>query len=122
MTCPARMTAEQYRAEAGKPKRNKFGAVRTTVDGITFASKREAEVYAELKLRERAGEIIDLEPQPRFVLSAKPPVAYVGDFRFIDRTSGRVRVIDVKGRDTPASRIKRAWLRQHYGIEVEIVR
>lgn len=31
-----------------KPKKSKYGAVKTEVDGITFASKHEASRYLEL--------------------------------------------------------------------------
>lgn len=47
---------------------NKYKAQPTTVDGIKFASKREAERYGELKLLERAGEITNLVSHPRFAL------------------------------------------------------
>ena len=30
--------------------RSKYGAIRTTIDGITFASKAEARRYAELQI------------------------------------------------------------------------
>ena len=38
-------------------KRSKYGAVSTSVDGIWFASKLEAQRYSELKLMEKAGAI-----------------------------------------------------------------
>ena len=63
-----RLSAEEYRSIAGKPRRNKFGARKTVVGGITFDSKREAEYYAELKLREKAGEVHEIELQPEFRL------------------------------------------------------
>ena len=40
-----------------KPNFNKFGAKRTTIDGITFDSKLEADRYIQLKLLEKAGKI-----------------------------------------------------------------
>jgi len=50
------MSREEYLAAGAKPKRgNKFGAKRTVVDAITFDSKRETEVYGDLKLLEQAG-------------------------------------------------------------------
>ena len=36
---------------------NKYHAIKTTVDGITFDSRAEARRYRELKLLERAGVI-----------------------------------------------------------------
>lgn len=55
---------------------HKYGAVRTTVDGVTFASKAEARRYAELKLLEKAGEIQRLRLQPTFDIYV--PVLDVG--------------------------------------------
>lgn len=49
-------------------KFNKYSAVKTTVDGIEFASKKEAKRYSELKLLERAGEISGLTLQPVYIL------------------------------------------------------
>ena len=48
--------------------RNKFNAIKTTIEGITFDSKREARRWQELKLLERAGEIERLERQVPFSL------------------------------------------------------
>jgi len=45
---------------------SKYRAVKTVVDNITFASKKEAARYQELRLMEKAGEIRYLELQPRF--------------------------------------------------------
>lgn len=49
-------------------KYNKYGNIKTVIDGIKFDSKRESERYLELKLLEKAGEISDLKLQPRFIL------------------------------------------------------
>ena len=45
---------------------NKYKAVKTTIDGITFDSKREAKRYTELKLLEKSGMITHLELQPKY--------------------------------------------------------
>ena len=90
----------------------KYGAVRTEVDGITFASKREAKRYSELKLLERAGEITLLELQPRYPLKVdgKLICTYVADFsyRSIDpKTALHSNVVeDVKGVRTPVFKLK----------------
>ena len=47
---------------------NKFRAIKTRIDGITFDSKAEARVYMELKLLARAGEINGLQVKPRIVI------------------------------------------------------
>lgn len=110
--------------------RSKYGAKRTTVDGITFASKREARHYALLRRSERLGMISGLELQPRFPIvidgsqvrypGSNRPMTYVGDFAFTE--DGQRRVIDCKGMDTPASKIKRALVEHIYRIKVEVVK
>lgn len=106
---------------------NKYHAVRTVLDGITFDSKREAAYYAELKLREKAGEVSDVELQRRFtILGAKGEVVctVVPDFCFWDYVEDRFRVVDVKGgkaTQTPVFKLKRKLMRIFNGIEIEVV-
>src|SRR3990167_3486963 len=66
------------------PARNKYRAVRTEFDGRTFDSKREAAEYAMLRLRERAGEVSDIECQPVFplVVNGRRIGRCTADFRF----------------------------------------
>ena len=47
-------------------KRNKYGAKKTTVDGITFDSKWEAQRWGELQAMERGGLVRDLERQVKY--------------------------------------------------------
>ena len=69
---------------------SKYNARKITIDGITFDSLKEAARYKELKLLERAGEITDLELQPKFVLldgfyyegKKEREVSYVADFKY----------------------------------------
>jgi len=112
------------------PRGHKYSAKRTTVDGITFDSKREGRRYQELRLLERAHLIDALELQPTFpiVIHGEPvrirsegfpngrEVVYRADFRY--REGGRIIVEDVKGMDTSTSRLKRALVETIYGIRV----
>ena len=107
---------------------HKYHAVRTAVDGHNFDSKAEAQYYADLKLQVKAGLVRDLELQPVFplvIISESGEAITVGearmDFRFFDVAQNRVRVIDVKGKDLPLSRLKRKIVKARYGIDVEIV-
>ena len=94
---------------SGEPK-NKFNAVKKVVDGIKFASTREADRYRELKLLVRAGKIRDLEVQPAYTLvksvkyknakSRKPAMKYTADFRYWDIEKGELVVEDVKSKAT----------------------
>jgi hypothetical protein len=82
--------------------RNKFGNRYVRVDGIRFDSAKEARRYNELRLLERAGEIKNLELQPRFILQKSfkrdgkthRKIEYVADFRYIEE--GKAIVEDVK--------------------------
>jgi hypothetical protein len=101
-------------------KRSKYNATRTTVDGITFTSKREAKRYSELKLLEIAGEIKELVLQPRYELKVNGHVVttYVADFRYDDCKTRKNIVEDTKGFRTPEYRIKKKLMLAIYKIEV----
>ena len=111
-----------------RPRRSKFGAVRTTVDYITFHSKAEARRYQELRLMEKAGQIRDLTLQPKFALAAYqadthyPKVIghYVGDFSYIE--AGERVIEDVKGLKTPMYRWKRKHMLAQYQILIRETR
>lgn len=106
-------------------RRNKYNAKKTVIDGITFDSKAESNYYAMLKIREKAGEISNIELQKPYLLLADNDVlvaTYKADFAFHDYIENRYRVIDVKGFDTPLSRHKRKHVKAQYGIDVEIVK
>lgn len=53
---------------AQKQKRNKYGNTKTTVNGITFDSQKEARRYAILLNAQRQGYIYDLKLQHEFTL------------------------------------------------------
>lgn len=124
------------RYRAGKSQA-KYRAVKTVVDGVTFASKKEARRYQELRLLEKASEIEELELQPRFVLNAASTSGqfsraiqavagtlntkvgeYRADFKYHDVRKGRWIVEDVKGYDVPLGRWKRKHCEIQYGITV----
>ncbi len=87
--------------------RSKYRAIRTTVDGVTFASKAEAARYSELKLLERSGYITGLILQPRFplIVDGKKICSYVADFGYQDKSNRHV-IEDVKGVQTPVYKLK----------------
>lgn len=102
----------------------KYRAVPTTVDNITFASKREANRYFELKVLQRAGEISDLTCHPRFplVVRGTKVCTYIADFSYRDKT-GALVVEDVKSKPTmtAAFRLKAKLLQAIEGITVQVV-
>ena len=102
---------------------SKYRAVKTTIDGVTFDSKKEAARYVELKLCEKYGYIANLELQPKYVLINKfttqsgekiRELAYVADFRYVDTSTGSTVVEDVKGMKTDVYKIKRKLLLWRY--------
>lgn len=103
----------------GLPSRSKYGAQRTTVDGLTFDSKKEARRYRDLLLLGLAGELRDLELQPRFpiVVNGVRIGEYRADFRYWDARRGDV-VEDVKGLRTPVYVLKRKLIEALYGITI----
>jgi hypothetical protein len=117
------------KAPAAK-KASKYGAKKTVVDGIEFASKAEARFYGHLKLLERQGLISGLELQPRFELvpavkldgKTKRALVYVADFRYRCEATGATVIADVKGVATQAYKIKRHLMKHLHGIEVKEVR
>lgn len=92
--------------------RSKFRAVRTEVDGRSFASKLEAKRYRQLNLLWKAGEIRWFTCQVPFQLV--PGVKYVADFLIV-WADGRVTIEDVKGVETKEFKIKRKLFEPLYG-------
>ncbi len=106
---------------------SKYNAKKSTVDGHTFDSIREAERYRELKLLERGKEIRNLVLQPRFLLQDKfkdktgtthRKIEYVADFLYIDK-AGRNIVEDVKGVLTDVYKIKKKMFLKIYDDQYE---
>lgn len=101
--------------------RSKYHAKKTTVDGITFDSRREADRYLVLKSMEEDGAIEDLRRQvryelvPAFDVDGKHyrPVFYVADFAYVE--DGKEVVEDVKGMATDVYRLKSKLFARRYG-------
>lgn len=128
-------------------KGNKYNASKVTIDGQTFASRKEADRYYQLKLLEKSGAIKDLTTQVKFVLipaqrepettgkrgGVKPgkiierELSYIADFCYTDVETGRMIVEDVKGyraTDAAAYRlftVKRKLMLYLLGIRVKEV-
>ena len=107
---------------AEKPKkRQKYGNQRVEIDGKKFDSKHEAEVYGELMLRRRAGELRVVMRQVSFDLPGG--IRYVADFCTVDR-EGRFEVLDAKSEATRKNRTyinKRKQMLSEWGIEIREV-
>ena len=118
--------------------RSKYKAVKTTIDGITFDSKKEAKRYTELKLLEKSGHITHLELQPEYqiTINGAKICKYKADFRYFTvRAENNERsynskgewqtptmtgdkegqiVEDVKGFKTPIYRLKKKLVEASY--------
>lgn len=109
---------------------NKYKARRTWSELCRrwFSSGLECRRGEALRLLEMAGEISDLEYQPKWVLrDHNPRVTVKMDFRYrrthwLGAETTAWVVEDAKGKDNEASRLRRAWLKEKYGIEVVLVK
>lgn len=121
----------------------KYHNKKTTVDGITFDSRREADRYSELKLLLRSGRIRNLQMQVPYELipaQREPPtltergmerqgkviersVVYKADFVYSERTGQiwRPVVEDAKGVRTKEYIIKRKLMLWRHGIRIREV-
>lgn len=105
-----------------KPKRHKYGAQKTVVDGITFDSKREAQRYQELLLLEQSHKISHLLLQPKYTLqeaftdkqgNKHGAITYKADFAYYDDLGFRI-VEDVKGVETAVFKLKKKLFIKRY--------
>ena len=115
---------------------NKYRNTKTIVDGIEFASRKEASRYRELKLLEQNGDIQDLQWQVKYILipTQREPavigvrggvkkgkviekeIAYIADFVY---NQGEQTIVeDTKGFRTKEYIIKRKMMLYFYGIKI----
>lgn len=105
--------------------RSKYHARKTTADGITFDSRKEADRYLTLKGMEEEGLIEGLRRQVRYELVPAfdvdgrhyRPVYYVADFVY--REDGREVVEDVKGMRTDVYKLKSKLFARRYGMSIK---
>lgn len=107
---------------------SKYKNKKTQIDMYIFDSTKEAKRYRELKLLEMAGEISNLELQPRFLLQESfkkngktyRKIEYVADFKYIEK--GKTIVEDVKGLQTDVFKIKHKLFEKKYPeLELRII-
>ena len=103
-------------------KRQKYGNRRAEIDGIKFDSQHEANVYQELMLRVRAGELKTVCRQVKFDLPGG--IVYIADFVAI-RPDMRIEgVYDAKSEITRKNRVyinKKKQMKACWGIEIQEV-
>lgn len=89
------------------PRKNKYNAIKTNLDGHIFDSKLESRRWVDLKLMEKTGLIFELKRQT--CIHLMPRVKYKTDFDYVNKTGVHIYE-DVKGVMTERfNLIKRIW-------------
>ena len=108
---------EQYREYQKKEKKkSKNDTVKTTVDGQTFDSKKEADYYCNLKLRLQCGDIKGFCLQPIFILA--PRLKYKADF-IVFNNDGTTEIVDTKGFKTKEYIAKKKIFEDKYNLKIK---
>lgn len=97
--------------------KHKFNAKPCEADGKKFPSKLERSYYNQLKMRQAAGEVLFFLRQTPFDI---PGGKYLADFT-VFLASGDVEFVDVKGMDTPTSKLKRKAVEELFPVTIKIV-
>jgi hypothetical protein len=90
----------------------------TFVDGLRFASKKEAARYTQLKLLSQSGCIQQLELQVKFPIAVNgvKVCVYIADFVYVENN---MRIVeDVKGVKTAMYRLKKKLMKAVHGVDV----
>jgi hypothetical protein len=97
----------------------KYRAAPVWIDGIRFASQREARRYGELLALVKAGLIANVQVQPAYVVSLNGIVCctYKADYRY-QTPDGAWVVEDVKGIRTSVYKLKKRLVEAQYGIRI----
>lgn len=116
------ITINEYK-QLGNTKKSKYKAIPTTIDGIRFHSKKEAEYYKKLKIQQSKGEIARFHRQILFDLPGK--IKHYVDFEVIYPAYcinyHHIEYVEVKGKDTPIAKLKRKQCEDIYGIEIKVI-
>lgn len=108
---------------------NKYKNKKVQIDMYVFDSIAESRRYKELALLEKAGEIENLQLQPKFLLQDSfkkngktyRKIEYIADFMYEEK--GKVIVEDVKGMETKEFKIKRNLFEYKYpDLELKLIK
>ena len=99
-------------------RRSKYNNKKVTHFGITFDSIKEGRRYLDLRLLEKAGQIFDLELQPKFPIEINGVkiCTYKADFRY--KTEHGEVVEDVKGYKTAIYNLKKKLVKAVYDVNI----
>ncbi|NYV64632.1 DUF1064 domain-containing protein [Bacillus sp. Gen3] len=107
---------------------SKYKAKKTQIDGYYFDSKIEARYYEQLKWLKANKQIKSFKLQPRYLLQDAfskngkkyRKIEYIADFE-VKHLDGTIEVIDVKGMETEAFKIKRKLFERNYLYKLSLV-
>lgn len=108
---------------------NKYKNKKVQIDMYVFDSIAESRRYKELALLEKAGEIENLQLQPKFLLQDSfkkngktyRKIEYIADFMYEEK--GKVIIEDVKGMETKEFKIKRKLFEYKYpDLELKLIK
>jgi hypothetical protein len=106
--------------------KSKYKNEKTFIGKKSFASKKEAKRFGELRLLEISGKIENLECQKPFVLQEKfrdrdgkiqREIKYIADFVYWDCDKKTKICEDVKGFRTDIYRLKKKLFMKKFGLE-----
>jgi len=107
----------------------KYNSKKVEIDGIIFDSKIEAKYYEQLKwLQEHKQQILFFRIKPRYLLQEAfkkdgktyRKIEYIADFE-IHHLDGSIEVVDVKGMETEAFKIKRKLFEKKYPHKLSLL-
>ena len=106
----------------------KYGNQIVNVDGYKFDSKAEAKYYEQLKWLKQAKQIKSFKLQPRYLLQEAfkkngksfRKIEYIADFE-IHNINWTVEVVEVKGVETEAFKIKRKLFEMKFSHNLTLI-
>jgi hypothetical protein len=107
-------------------KKNKYRAIKCTIDGHKFDSKKEAKRYLVLKDRLNKNEIYSLSCQRKIDYTGLDICGeqevkiftYIADFCYFDGKKQKWIYEDVKGMKTPVYRLKKKLIEDQHRIKI----
>lgn len=107
---------------------SKYNAKTVELDGYIFDSKLEARYYELLKEKQKNDEILFFRVQPIYQLQETfkkynktfRRIDYIADFE-VHHLDGSIEVVDVKGVETEAFKIKRKLFEHKYPYKLSLV-
>lgn len=106
----------------------KYNSKKVELDGYTFDSQIEARYYQRLKWLQEHKEILFFRLQPRYLLQEAfkkngrtyRKIEYIADFE-IHHLDGSIEVVDVKGMETEAFKIKKKLFEKKYPHKLSLI-